>query len=183
MRIAIVGGTGKEGSGLGFRWATAGHDDRHRLARRRAGAGKAAELAATSARRPRQRHVQRRRREGGGRGRAGAARERTCGRHSPRSRDACRGKVVISTVVPLSFGGGRLFTPPAQGSSAEEAQELLGPEARVVAAFHHIAAHELRPAIIPSSAISSTAAATPRRRRWSETWPPRSACARWTSAR
>jgi NADPH-dependent F420 reductase len=50
---------------------------------------------------------------------------------------------VISTVVPLSFGGGRLFTPPAEGSSAEEVQTLLGPEARVVAAFHHIAAHEL----------------------------------------
>ena len=46
-------------------------------------------------------------------------------------------------MVPLTFGGGRLFTPPAQGSSAEEAQEILGPEARVVGAFHHIAAHEL----------------------------------------
>jgi NADPH-dependent F420 reductase len=61
----------------------------------------------------------------------------------PELREACRGKVVISTVVPLTFGGGRLFTPPAQGSSAEEVQELLGPDARVVGAFHHIAAHEL----------------------------------------
>ena len=61
----------------------------------------------------------------------------------PEVRPACRGKVVISTVVPLTFGGGRLFTPPPQGSSAEEAQEILGPEARVVASFHHIAAHEL----------------------------------------
>jgi len=58
-------------------------------------------------------------------------------------KEACRGKVVISTVVPLSFGGGRLFTPPPQGSAAEEVQDLLGSEARVVAAFHHIAAHEL----------------------------------------
>jgi len=49
----------------------------------------------------------------------------------------------VSTVVPLTFGGPRLYTPPPQGSAAEEAQELLGPEARVVAAFHHIAAHEL----------------------------------------
>jgi NADPH-dependent F420 reductase len=48
----------------------------------------------------------------------------------------------VSTVVPLTFGGGRLFTPPPAGSSAEEAQGLL-PGARVVAAFHHIAAHEL----------------------------------------
>ena len=61
----------------------------------------------------------------------------------PEVKDSCRGKVVVSTVVPLTFGGGRLFTPPPQGSSAEEAQDILGPEARLVAAFHHIAAHEL----------------------------------------
>jgi 8-hydroxy-5-deazaflavin:NADPH oxidoreductase len=60
----------------------------------------------------------------------------------PPAREACRGKVVVSTVVPLTFGGPRLFTPPPAGSSAEEVQALL-PEARVVAAFHHIAAHEL----------------------------------------
>ncbi len=60
----------------------------------------------------------------------------------PPAREACAGKVVISTVVPLTFGGPRLFTPPPAGSSAEEVQALL-PEAKVVAAFHHIAAHEL----------------------------------------
>jgi 8-hydroxy-5-deazaflavin:NADPH oxidoreductase len=60
----------------------------------------------------------------------------------PEVREGCRGKVVISTVVPLTFGGPRLFTPPASGSSAEEVQVLL-PDAKVVAAFHHIAAHEL----------------------------------------
>jgi hypothetical protein len=60
----------------------------------------------------------------------------------PPAREACRGKVVISTVVPLTFGGPRLHTPPPAGSSAEEVQALL-PEAKVVAAFHHIAAHEL----------------------------------------
>jgi NADPH-dependent F420 reductase len=60
----------------------------------------------------------------------------------PEVREGCRGKVVVSTVVPLTFGGPRLFTPPAAGSSAEEAQALL-PDAKVVAAFHHIAAHEL----------------------------------------
>ena len=39
-------------------------------------------------------------------------------------------------MVPLTFGGGRLFTPPPQGSAAEEAQEILGAEARVVAEAH-----------------------------------------------
>src|SRR5262245_12168091 len=66
----------------------------------------------------------------------------------PELRPATRGKVVVSTVVPLTFGGPRLFTPPAAGSSAEEIQALL-PEARVVAAFHHIAAHELAEADHP----------------------------------
>jgi NADPH-dependent F420 reductase len=143
MRIAIVGGTGKEGSGLGLRWAMAGHEivigsrDPGRASTR------AAELAGLA---PRARVS--------GMSNADAVKAadvvvlalpanglRTT---LPDVTDACRGKIVISTVVPLTFGGGRLFTPPAQGSSAEEAQELLGPEARVVAAFHHIAAHELQ---------------------------------------
>ena len=66
----------------------------------------------------------------------------------PETREACKGKVVVSTVVPLTFGGPRLFTPPPIGSSAEEVASLL-PEARVVAAFHHIAAHELADAEHP----------------------------------
>jgi NADPH-dependent F420 reductase len=141
MRIGILGGTGKEGAGLALRWAQAGHEiiigsrdaDRART--------KAAEISGQAGRAI-----------GGMSNRDAAAAAEVVVLTLPASglaatliplKDACRGKVVISTVVPLSFGGGRLFTPPAQGSSAEEAQELLGPEARVVAAFHHIAAHEL----------------------------------------
>jgi 8-hydroxy-5-deazaflavin:NADPH oxidoreductase len=141
MRIGIIGGTGKEGAGLAVRWAQSGHDvtigSRDALRAR----AKATELSALAGRTI-----------GGmaNRDAAGAADvvvlalpavglETTLGE----LKDACRGKVVISTVVPLSFGGGRLFTPPPHGSSAEEAQALLGPDARVVAAFHHIAAHEL----------------------------------------
>lgn len=142
MRIGIVGGTGKEGSGLGTRWALAGHEviigsrdpERART--------KAAELAAT---------VPGARVSGASNRDAVTAAEvvvlavPATGLEAtlPDVRDVCRGKVVISTVVPLTFGGGKLFTPPPQGSSAEAAQELLGPEARVVASFHHIAAHEL----------------------------------------
>ena len=142
MRIGIVGGTGKEGTGLGTRWALAGHEVLIGSRDPERARGRAAELGA---------------RAPGARVRGmsnvdvvGAAEVvvltvpagglRTT---LPELREACRGKVVISTVVPLTFGGGRLFTPPAQGSSAEEVQELLGPNARVVGAFHHIAAHEL----------------------------------------
>src|SRR5207244_9882459 len=38
----------------------------------------------------------------------------------PEVASACRGKIVVSTVVPLTFGGPRLFTPPPAGSAAEE---------------------------------------------------------------
>jgi hypothetical protein len=142
MRIGIVGGTGKEGVGLGLRWAQAGHDviiGSRDAERARA---KAAELAAAVAGRPVE-----------GRSNRDAATAADVvvltvpatglATTLPELREACRGKVVVSTVVPLTFGGGRLFTPPPQGSAAEAAQEILGAEARVVAAFHHIAAHEL----------------------------------------
>jgi len=142
MRIGIVGGTGKEGLGLGLRWAQAGHDviiGSRDAERARA---KATELAAAAPGR---------RIEGMSNRDAAAAADVVVltvpatglGATLPELREPCRGKIVVSTVVPLTFGGPRLFTPPPPGSAAEEAQEILGPEARVVAAFHHIAAHEL----------------------------------------
>jgi NADPH-dependent F420 reductase len=142
MRIGIVGGTGKEGLALGLRWAQAGHDviiGSRDAERARA---KAAELAAAAPGR---------RIEGMSNREAATAAEvvvltvPATGLQAtlPELREPCRGKIVVSTVVPLTFGGPRLFTPPPQGSAAEEAQEILGPEARMVAAFHHIAAHEL----------------------------------------
>jgi NADPH-dependent F420 reductase len=142
MRVAILGGTGPEGAGLALRWARAGHEiviGSREAARARAKAAKLAGQAPGASIR--------------GATNAEAAREGAvvvlafpaAGLRStlPDLADACRGKVVVSTVVPLTFGGARLFTPPPAGSAAEEAQALLGPEARVVAAFHHIAAHEL----------------------------------------
>jgi NADPH-dependent F420 reductase len=143
MRIGIVGGTGKEGSGLGLRWAVAGHEVLIGSRDAERGRSRAAELAE---------------RAPGGRVSGSSNIEvvraadvvvltvpaNGLSTTLPEIKDACRRKIVISTVVSLTFGGRRLFTPPPQGSSAEEAQEILGPEARVVAAFHHIAAHELQ---------------------------------------
>lgn len=148
MRIGILGGTGKEGAGLAQRWALGGHEVIIGSRDAERARTKAAELSA----------------QAGGVPIAGlsnldaAAAAAVVVLTLPAAglaatlvplKDACRGKVVISTVVPLTFGGGRLFTPPPQGSAAEEVQELLGPEARVVAAFHHIAAHELSAAEHP----------------------------------
>jgi NADPH-dependent F420 reductase len=141
VRIGILGGTGKEGFGLAARWVQADHAiviGSRDPARARA---KAAELRAATGRDA----------ISGESNRDAAAQADVVvvalpwnglATTLPEVRDACRGKVVISTVVPLSFGTSRLFTPPPVGSSAEEAQALL-PESRVVAAFHHIAAHEL----------------------------------------
>lgn len=141
MNIAILGGTGKEGAGLGARWALAGHSIIIGSRDRERARTKAAELRERTGKMPIM-----------GESNAEAA---TLGEvivvalpsdglaaTLPEVREGCRGKVVISTVVPLTFGGPRLFTPPPAGSSAEEVQALL-PDARVVAAFHHIAAHEL----------------------------------------
>lgn len=141
MNIAILGGTGKEGAGLALRWAQAGHSiiiGSRDAERARA---KAAELRERSHRLPIIGHTNL---EAAELGEVVVLALPANGLSAtlPEVREATRGKVVVSTVVPLTFGGPRLFTPPPQGSAAEEVQELL-PEARVVAAFHHIAAHEL----------------------------------------
>src|SRR5215468_224558 len=141
MNIAILGGTGKEGAGLASRWALVGHSIIIGSRDAERAKTKAAELREQTKKLPII-----------GESNAEAARLGTVNVIAlpaqglaatlPEVREACRGKVVISTVVSLTFGGPRLFTPPAAGSSAEEAQALL-PESNVIAAFHHIAAHEL----------------------------------------
>lgn len=141
MKIAILGGTGKEGFGLASRWAQAGHSIIIGSRDAERAKAKAAELRELT-----------RKIQIIGDSNAEAARlgdlvvialpAQGLASTLPEVREGCRGKVVVSTVVPLTFGGPRLFTPPPAGSSAEEAQALL-PESRVVAAFHHIAAHEL----------------------------------------
>jgi len=141
MNIAILGGTGKEGAGLALRWAQAGYSiiiGSRDAERARA---KAAELRELSKKLPIIGHTNLEAAELG-EVVVVALPASGLGATLPELRAATGTKVVVSTVVPLTFGGPRLFTPPAEGSSAEQVQALL-PEARVVAAFHHIAAHEL----------------------------------------
>jgi len=56
---------------------------------------------------------------------------------------AAEGKIVVSTVVPMSFEGGKaaLLAVP-EGSAAEQEQALL-PGAKVVAAFQNLSAKKL----------------------------------------
>ena len=147
MNIAILGGTGKEGAGLATRWARVGHSIIIGSRDAERAKTKAAELREATHKLPIM-----------GESNAEAARlgavvvialpAQGLAATLPEVREGCRDKVVVSTVVPLTFGGPRLHTPPPAGSSAEEAQALL-PEAKVVAAFHHIAAHELADAHHP----------------------------------
>ncbi len=142
MNVAILGGTGKEGTGLALRWARAGH---HILVGSRDAErawGRAQELA---------RLVPGRAFDGltnEAASRAGDLVVVAVPHAGHRAlleslRGALAGKVVIDTVVPLDFAGPRLYAPPPEGSAAEEAQAVLGPEARVVAGLHALAAHEL----------------------------------------
>lgn len=142
MKIAILGGTGPEGAGLGLRWAQAGHDiiigsrvKDNALAR----ANELNQKIGSS------RVTGRTNLEAANAGEIVVLAIPYAGLASllPEIKPACQSKVVVSSVVPLTFGRGRLFTPPPAGSAAEEAQQLLGPGARVVAGFHHIAADAL----------------------------------------
>ena len=147
MNIAILGGTGKEGAGLAVRWAKLGHSIVIGSRDAERAKTKAAELRDVAHAIPIIGHTNA---EAAGLGEIVVIALPANGLSAtlPEVREGCRGKVVISTVVPLTFGGPRLFTPPPAGSSAEEVHALL-PDARVVAAFHHIAAHELADAEHP----------------------------------
>ena len=53
------------------------------------------------------------------------------------------GKIVLDTTVPLVPPRVARVQLPAQGSAAKAAQDFLGESARVVSAFHAVAAHKL----------------------------------------
>jgi NADPH-dependent F420 reductase len=58
--------------------------------------------------------------------------------------DTLEGKLVVDTVVPVTFEKGRARPIPVEdGSAAEEAQRLL-PRSRLAAAFHTLSAHKLQ---------------------------------------
>lgn len=53
------------------------------------------------------------------------------------------GKIVVDTTVPLVPPKVMRVQLPPEGSAAAIAQGVLGPDVRVVAAFHNVAAHKL----------------------------------------
>ena len=142
--LAFIGGTGPEGTGLALRFAALGHSiiigsrDRDRArevaGRLSAQAGHGADVS-------------------GAENAQAAAEARVLFLTVPYAAQApllptlkgviAPGSIVISTVAPLAFQGGkpRPVAVP-DGSAAQEAQRFL-PDTRVVAAFHHLSAKHL----------------------------------------
>lgn len=136
MKLALVGGTGREGSALAVRWTQAGHQvviGSRTAERARA---RAAELSAEAG-------VQL----------AGSANDEACDGadvvvlcipydvHEAVLRDLqprLQGRIVVDLTVPLKPPKVREVHLPPGGSAAQEAAALLGPGSRLVAAYHHI---------------------------------------------
>lgn len=137
MRIAIVGGTGKEGQGLGMGWARAGQEViiGSRVLERAQRVAEAINAA-----------VGRRAATGMLNQDAAAAGEIVVltvpyDAHAETLQDireSVREKILVDVTVPLDPEKPRRLRVPLGGSATEEAQALLGPETRVVAAFQNI---------------------------------------------
>ena len=142
MRIGMIGGTGKEGLGLALRWAKAGHH----VAIGSRNAERAKERAAEIARVVPGSVV-----AGGGNAWAiteaevvllsvpYAAHDATLREH----RAQLEGKIVIDITVPLRPPRVTEVHLPEGQSAALEAQAILGPGVKVVAALHHVSSVHL----------------------------------------
>lgn len=143
--LAVIGGTGAEGSGLAIRWAAAGYPVV--IGSRRA------EKAAASSREFREVLPEGSAALGGDANLAAAAAADVVVLSVPYSaqvdtinqiKDACVGKVVVTVNVPLMPPKVSTVWRPPGGSAAEEAQAQLGPSVRVVAAFQNVSAGHLQ---------------------------------------
>lgn len=143
--LAVIGGTGAEGSGLALRWAATGYPivigSRKREKAQLAATELTALLPTNSAAI-----------EGNTNAEAAATADvvvLSVPYDSQRGileqiQEGCQGKTVVSVVVPLQPPQvSRVWHPPA-GSAAEEAQIILGDTVQLVAAFQNISATHLK---------------------------------------
>lgn len=143
--VAVIGGTGAEGSGLAVRWAAAGHPVV-------IGSRSAEKAEAVSA------ELSELLPEGSApltgmtNAEAAAAGDIVVLSVPYDSQAAileqiaggCQGKLLVTVSVPLRPPQVSVVWRPPGGSAAEEAQEQLGPDVRVVAAYQNIAAGHLK---------------------------------------
>ncbi|MBI3014802.1 MAG: NADPH-dependent F420 reductase [Candidatus Tectomicrobia bacterium] len=140
MKIAILGGTGKEGKALARRWALAGNTIFIGSRQREKALRIAEELS---------QEIRGGRFEGGTNEEAAEKGEVVVLAVTSRGhrglllqmRDRVQGKVVIDVTVPLHPQNPTRLAFPVEGSAAQEAQTLLGPDVNVVGALHNLSAH------------------------------------------
>lgn len=143
MKIAILGGTGKEGSGLALRWAGAGEEviiGSRQLQKAQAAAARANQTLGRDA-------VL-------GLDNAEAARQadlvvlsvpyKAHRRILDSVREQLKGKVLVDVAAPVDPSDPGRVRLPEGGSAAVQAQQFLGDDVRVVAAFQNIGAHLLK---------------------------------------
>jgi NADPH-dependent F420 reductase len=139
-RIAILGGTGREGSGLALRWANAGYAvtlGSRSADKARAGAVELNQLLGRDAI------------TGSDNLTAAAIVVLTVPYSAQQAtvtevRDALQGKILIDVTVPLVPPKVSRVQLPPEGSAVVAVQRLLGPEVRVVSAFQNVSAHHLK---------------------------------------
>jgi len=142
LSIAVLGGTGQQGSGLALRWANAGH--KVMLGSRSADKAEKA-VAALNQR------LGREALRGMDNRSAAAAAEivvlavpYAAQRFSVEEvREALAGKILIDVTVPLVPPRVARVQLPEGGSAVEAIQKLLGEQTRVVSAFQNVSAHYL----------------------------------------
>lgn len=142
-RIAILGGTGREGSGLALRWAHAGYQvtlGSRSAERAQAGAAELNGLLGKNW-------------ISGADNLTAAAGAEIAVLTVPYSaqqatilevRQALQGKILIDVTVPLVPPKVSRVQLPSGGSAVVAVQNLLGPGVRVVSAFQNVSAHHLK---------------------------------------
>lgn len=143
MKIAILGGTGKEGMGIGYRWAKAGHEIT--IGSRQE--SKALEAAANLQEMVGNEIII------SGKENLEAAKEAELlvltvpfSAHKAMCeyvKEACQGKIVIDVTVPLVPPKVTKVQMPPAGSATQEAKEIFGDNTSVVAAFQNISYEHL----------------------------------------
>lgn len=142
MKIAILGGTGDEGFGLGCRWAAAGHEIIIGSRKADKGASAATDMLA----RLPEATIS-------GTDNLSAAQQAELvvlsvpywAQESTLAsvQEALDGKILLTVVAPTGEKAARVHRLESGLSAAEEAQNQLGEKVRVVAAFQNIGAHHL----------------------------------------
>ncbi len=143
--LAVIGGTGAEGSGLAVRWAAAGYPV---VIGSRSAEKAAAAVQELGAKLPEQSGPLT-----GTTNAEAAAQAEIVILSVPYSAQAAtiaqileqsQGKVFVTVVAPLQPPKVSTVWRPPAGSAAQEAQEQVGPEVRVVAAFQNVSSGHLQ---------------------------------------